>query len=43
MPYPGEVKFVDCPLCGEIVRLVCGDDLKYHGTCSDCGKEIKKD
>jgi predicted RNA-binding Zn-ribbon protein involved in translation (DUF1610 family) len=43
MPYPGEVEFKDCPLCGEIVRLVCKEDFKYHGTCPDCGKEIVED
>ena len=37
MAYPGEIKYTRCPLCGSKVKLTCGRDLKFHGTCT-CGK-----
>jgi len=39
-PYPGETKYVPCPMCGEKVKLTCGRDWKFHGACPGCGKEI---
>ena len=39
--YPGQIKYVDCPLCGERVKLTCGRDFKFHGACSGCGKAIQ--
>ena len=44
MTYPGRVKYVDCPLCGNKVKLISHRaDWKLHGTCSQCGKRIIED
>lgn len=39
-PYPGKIKYMPCLVCGEKVKLTCGRDWKFHGTCPGCGKEI---
>jgi predicted RNA-binding Zn-ribbon protein involved in translation (DUF1610 family) len=42
-PYPGEIKYVYCPVCGERVKLTCrqlGSHWIWEGTCPSCGKRI---
>ncbi|MBA7632704.1 hypothetical protein ES703_40257 [subsurface metagenome] len=38
--YPGEIKYRPCPMCGEKVKLTCGQDWKFHGACPSCRKEL---
>lgn len=40
MAYPGEIKHTSCPLCGEKVKLTCGRDFMFYGTCPSCKKAI---
>lgn len=40
MAYPGEVKYVECPVCGTKVKLVCKTLGQFEGTCPGCGKKI---
>lgn len=39
-PYPGEIRYTTCPPCGAKVKLICGRDFKFHGTCPHCKKKI---
>ena len=39
-PYPGEIKFVSCPVCGEQVKLTFARNWKWEGRCPSCGKLI---
>lgn len=41
--YPGGIKYINCPLCGKKVKLVCKQDFRHHGTCPSCGKAIIDD
>ena len=40
MTYPGEIKFVNCPVCTCVVKLVVDKDFKWKGTCPSCWKLI---
>jgi len=38
--YPGMVKFITCPVCGEQVRLICNRMWQWEGRCPSCAKLI---
>ena len=38
--YPGMIKYVNCPLCGERVRLICNRMWQWEGQCPHCHKLI---
>lgn len=38
--YPGEIKYVSCPVCGERVKLVVNRNWRWEGSCPQCHRKI---